>query len=404
MLGKFALFVVLAYTAAALAPVRFIEKDGVEDRYIVVLAKNTTDADLASHLAYFRTAHGVSYDYTYSKVLKGFAAKMTKTQLLQVASHAAVNYIEQDQMAHVAQPAPCSQQVLANEVWGLDRICKRGLPLNQRYIYNNQAGAGVDAYIFDTGIYLAHNDFQGRATFGFKAETGWSNTDAHGHGTHVASTVGGIYYGVAKAVDLIAVKVLGDTGSGTYAGIIAGVDYAVTNKASRGKPSVGNMSLQGGYSQPLNDAVDAASSEHNLVMVVAAGNSGANADSCNYSPSGSSFVINVGATTSTDARASFSSVGTCLSVFAPGNLIPAAWIGNPDAENIISGTSMASPHVCGAAALVLGANPSFDFDSVKGRILSLAGQGQINLNCGASAVCQESPNLFLFTNPCGPAQ
>jgi len=394
----------LVYTAAALAPVRFADKDGIEGRYIVVLNKNTTETEHASHLKFFRVNHGVSYIHTYSRAIKGFAAELSKEQLLKVASHAAVDYITQDQMAHLVQPAPCTQQILAQEVWGLDRACKRGLPLNQRYIYPTEAGAGVDAYIFDTGIYLGHNDFQGRAMFGFKAETAWSDIDAHGHGTHVASTVGGVYYGMAKLVELYAVKVLGDNGSGSYAGIVAGVDWAMSNRASRNnKPSVGNMSLQGGYNQALNDAVDAASVS-GLVMVVAAGNSGANADSCNYSPSGSSFCVNVGATTSGDARATFSSVGTCLSLFAPGNLIPAAWIGNPDAENIISGTSMASPHVCGAAALILSEHPTWEFDQVKGQLLSKATPNALNLNCGSSVVCQESPNLNLHTDPCGPAQ
>lgn len=199
-------------------------------------------------------------------------------------------------------------------------------------------------------------------------------------------------------------KVLSDGGSGSYAGIIAGVEWSLTNRANTGnKPSVGNMSLQGGYFQALNDAVDQASMA-GIIMVTAAGNSGANADSCNYSPSGSSFVINVGATTVADHRASFSSVGTCLSVFAPGNNIPAAWIGNPDAENIISGTSMASPHVCGAAALVLSAHPTFDFDLVKGRILADAVRGTLNLQCGTNNLCLESPNLMLYTDPCGPNQ
>jgi len=334
--------------------------------------------------------------YTYKLAIKGFAAIMTRDQLITVSLHPAVNYIEQDQLAYAVQG--CSIQNLEDEVWGLDRISKPVPPLDQRYIYPTSAGLGVDAYIFDTGIYLAHNDFQGRATFGFKAETGWSNTDGNGHGTHVAGTVGGQKFGVAKAVNLIAVKVLSDAGSGSYTGIIAGIEWAMGVAA--GKPSVGNMSLQGPTFQALNDAVDQASLA-GLIVVVAAGNSGVNANSCNYSPSGANFIINVGATTSGDARASFSSVGTCLSLFAPGQNIASAWIGNPDAENIISGTSMASPHVCGAAALVLGEHPDYDFDSVKGAVLANAVHDVLGLNCGSSTVCSVSPNLMLYTDPCG---
>jgi len=396
----YSLFALLFVHSLALADVRYAPSNGIPGRYIVVFNSNTSNVEQARHLSFFSQKHAVNYLHKYSLALKGFAAELTEDQVRLVSMHPAVAYIEQDQMAHALQ---CTDQVLRQEVWGLDRVCKRTLPLNQRYIQPTNQGEGVDAYIFDTGIYAEHNDFEGRAVFGFKAEAGWRDSDFNGHGTHVASTVGGIYFGVAKKTKLIAVKVLSDGGSGSYAGIIAGVEWAVGEKQSSGRPSVGNMSLQGGWNQALNDAVDAAS-QAGIVMVTAAGNSGANADSCNYSPSGSNFVINVGSTTVADVRSSFSSVGTCLSVFAPGSNIPAAWIGNPDAENIISGTSMASPHVCGQAALVLGANPSLDFDGVKGKVLSEATPNLINLGCGASAVCAVSPNLFMHTNPCAPSQ
>jgi len=281
----------------------------------------------------------------------------------------------------------------------LTELAKQALPLNQRYLYPSSAGAGVDAYIFDTGIYVDHNDFEGRAKFGFKAEDDWADTDGHGHGTHVSGTTGGKTYGVAKSVNLIAVKVLSDDGSGSYAGIIAGVDWALAQVKESKKPSVGNMSLGGPKFQALNDAVSEAN-QNGLVIVVAAGNNGSFDDSCNGSPSGATIVINVGATTNTDVRATFSSVGTCLSVFAPGQNIASAWIGNPNAKNVISGTSMASPHVCGAAALILGESPSFTFDQVKASILANATQGILNLNCGFSTACTRSPNLMLYTDPC----
>jgi subtilisin family serine protease len=383
--------------AFAVAPVRLAPKDGLQGRYIVVFHSNTSISEHSQYLSYFAQKHAVNYLHKYTSALKGFAAELTEKQLAQVSKHSGVAYIEQDAIARTVQT--CASQPLRNEVWGLDRIDQRSLPLNQVYIFPSSQGEGVDVYIFDTGVYLEHNDFAGRAIFGYKAEAGWVDTDRNGHGTHVASTSAGSYFGVAKKARIIAVKVLSDGGSGSYAGIIAGVDWAIQNKQSTGRPSVGNMSLQGGYNQALNDAVDQASLA-GIFLVVAAGNSGAGADSCNYSPSGSNFVINVGASTITDARSSFSSVGTCVSVFAPGSNIPAAWIGNPNAENIISGTSMASPHVAGAVALELGENPDLDFDGVKGAILAKTTPNIINIGC-TTALCLSTPNFFLYTAPCG---
>lgn len=261
--------------------------------------------------------------------------------------------------------------------WGLIRVGQRTTdPDAIEHQYPSTAGAGVDVYIIDTGVYVDHSDFEGiidwsidfgihssllgRAVFGFKADKSWSDRDANGHGTHVASTVAGRHYGVApKADKIIAVKVLGDSGSGSTAGVIAGVDFAATEAKKTGKPSVANLSLGGGYSAAMNNAVDAAMK--NLVVVVAAGND--NWDACDYSPASAPSVITVGATTeptgagAPDVRSYFSNYGDCVNVFAPGSSITAAWIGNPTAKNTISGTSMASPHVCGLSALFLGENP-----------------------------------------------
>lgn len=240
----------------------------------------------------------------------------------------------------------------------------------------------MTVYIIDTGIYVEHNDFAGRATFGFKAERSWSETDKHGHGTHVSSTIVGEKFGVARKAHAVAVKVLGDNGSGSNSGVVAGVDWVVSQYKANKKPSVINMSLGGSTSVILNAAVDAAF-EAGIVVVVAAGNE--DYDACDGSPSGASQVITVGSTekgkfilkilrfflknsninlfiakspSSPDVRSYFSNWGPCVDVFAPGTGITAAWIGRPDATNTISGTSMASPHVAGVATLHLGENPN----------------------------------------------
>jgi oryzin len=255
-------------------------------------------------------------------------------------------------------------------------------------------------YIIDTGILITHEDFQGRAQFGFKASSSWSSDDKNGHGTHVASTVGGVTYGVAKKVTLVAVKVLGDDGCGTNAGVIAGVDWAYGSHQARGsKKSVANMSLGGGYSGALNTAVTSAM-KGGLFMVVAAGNE--NADACNGSPSSAKDVITVGATEqgfpTGDVRSYFSNYGVCVDIFAPGTEITAAWIGNTNRViKTISGTSMASPHVCGVAALITAADPNAHWAQVATHLLGRGTQNKIQFECSSSA-CKASPNIMLFNN------
>ena len=224
-------------------------------------------------------------------------------------------------------------------------------PLSNSYTYN-QTGQGVHAYIIDTGIRATHQEFGGRVTNGadFIGDGNGTN-DCNGHGTHVAGTTGGTTYGVAKSVTIHAVRVLGCTGSGSTSGVIAGVDWVTANHAS---PAVANMSLGGGASTALDNAVTS-SVNSGVSYAVAAGNSNANA--CNSSPARAAAAITVGATTSSDARSSFSNFGTCLDIFAPGSSITSAWSTSNTATNTISGTSMASPHVAGAIALYLQTNP-----------------------------------------------
>jgi subtilisin family serine protease len=274
------------------------------------------------------------------------------------------------------------------------------LILDGEYFYPPGAGAHVDAYIIDTGVYWQHSDFGGRASMGFKARQDWPDTDDNGHGTHVGSTVGGRMYGVAKGIKIIGVKVLDRSGSGSWADVIAGINYAVNQKKATGKPSVANLSLGGGKMDSVNRAVDAAAVA-GVHMCVAAGNN--NFDACNTSPASSANSITVGATDlgagpndqQVDVRSYFSNYGTCVHIFAPGSNILGAWIGSTTATRVISGTSMATPHVAGVTALLLDVNPNLSYDQARDAVENMASIGMINMNC-VNQICEQSPNLMLF--------
>jgi len=398
------LFVLLLCIAAclAIAPLhRADESVRMEGDYIVAFKDTTTVQQVSSFMSDLQSLHGVSFKYTYKEVFLGFSAKLNKEQLMLVRTHPQVDLVEENQKVSTYQRGPCTATA-DNSDWGLSRISSREIITDGEYYYPPKAGAGVDVYVIDTGIYVQHHDFEGRAIFGYKAEDDWPNTDDDGHGTHVASTVAGKLYGVAKKASLIAVKVLGSDGSGSYAGVISGVDYSVARRKSTGKPSVGNMSLGGGFSSLMNQAVNAAS-KAGVLMVVAAGNS--NTDACNSSPASATDVICVGATEigpgnrpdeSIDVRAYFSNYGTCTHVFAPGVAILGAWIGGVSASRSISGTSMASPHVAGVATLFLDAAPSSTFAAIRSQIVTVASMGMIDMECSTTA-CSRSPNLMLFS-------
>jgi subtilisin family serine protease len=353
----------------------------IADRYIVVM-KDGAERRFVTSASESVKAMGGSVTQTYRHAMRGFAAQMSPSAVAKLRENPDVAYIEAD-----ARISLTTTQT--NATWGIDRIDQQNLPLSTTYEYTS-TGSGVTAYVIDTGILQTHNDFGGRALPGFTAiNDGRNTTDCNGHGTHVAGTVGGTTYGVAKQVGLVAVRVLDCGGSGTVSGVIAGVDW-VTGDHGAGEPAVANMSLGGGASSALDGAVNNSIID-GVTYVVAAGNS--NTTACSSSPARVANAVTVGATTSTDARSSFSNYGTCLDLFAPGSSITSAWYTSNAATNTISGTSMASPHTAGAAARYLENNRSASPATVSAALIDDATEGVVT-NPGPS-----SPNRLLYVSP-----
>jgi len=319
-----------------------------------------------------------------------------------------VEWVEPNQIVFASNLEACNQ-VENNAPWGLDRVTAPSPnAINNKLHYKANDGNGVDVYVIDTGIRVTHDEFKisgggSRAVWGYNAVSGSTNTDLNGHGTHVASTAVGNNYGFAKKAIVYAVKVLGDNGSGTNAGVIAGVQWAADRAKSSGRPSVGNMSLGGSISAALDNAVNAAISG-GFLMAVAAGNDNINA--CLASPARASSAITVGSTqlsasgtNQIDARSSFSNFGSCVNIFAPGSAILGAWYDCDSCTRTISGTSMASPHVCGIIADILTENPSYTQANALTKLQQWAQSGLISLGC-SNDVCTQSPNLLLHRPDC----
>jgi subtilisin family serine protease len=360
----------------------------IPDRYIVVLndeAASSPDLPSASGFTVPIVAVDMAARYNgtvffiYESALKGFAIQMTERAAQRLAADPRVAFVEQDSVMSIN----ATQQ---GATWGIDRVDQRNRPLSTTYTYNTTA-SNVHAYIIDTGIRDTHTLFGGRATGGgFTAiQDGRGTTDCNGHGTHVAGTVGSSTYGIAKGVRLHAVRVLSCTGSGSNSGVIAGVNFVANNRIL---PAVGNMSLGGGASSALDSAVNGAINR-GVTMAVAAGNSNANA--CNSSPARVPAAITVGSSTSTDARSSFSNFGTCVDIFAPGSSIRSTWSTSNTATNTISGTSMASPHVAGVAALYLATHTTASPATVRNAMVAAA---TLNVLTGVGS---GSPNRLLYS-------
>ena len=362
-------------TISSLASVRK-GPEFIPGQYIVVLRDDVADArGKAREKA---AKHSAKLTHTFSHALKGFAAGLTPAAVQQLRNDPDVAYIEEDQIVRVST-------VQTGATWGLDRVDQRTLPLSGTYEYV-PTGNGVTVYIVDTGIRFDHAEFGGRAAAGFDAiGDGQNAADCNGHGTHVAGTVGGAKYGVARNVRLVSVRVLSCTGSGTLSGVIAGVDWVTANAA---KPATANMSLGGGASTALDDAVRRAIAS-GISFAVAAGNDAV--DACYGSPSRVAEAITVGATTSSDARASFSNYGSCLDVFAPGAGITSAWYTSATSTATINGTSMAAPHVAGVAALYLEGNPAASASAVASAINGTATVGAL------TGIGNGSPNRLVFS-------
>jgi subtilisin family serine protease len=375
--------VIVGVVAALLTMTAPVADAGGDGRYIVVLRESV------SRPATVAKAHGERYGASvtevYSHALNGYAARLDSRQLDALRADRTVAFVVPDGIASI-------DETQAGATWGLDRIDQRKLPLSTTFGYTN-TGAGVTAYVIDTGIRVSHAEFGGRARSGWDfADDDPDADDCNGHGTHVAGTVGGATYGVAKGVTLVAVRVLDCGGSGLFSDVIAGIDF-VTAEHQPGAPAVANMSLGGG----ANIAVDLAvrnSIADGVAYAVAAGNS--NSSACQFSPARVAEAMTVGASTSADAKASFSNWGSCMDWFAPGQSITSAWYTGDSATNTISGTSMASPHTAGVAALYLQSFPAASPATVQRSLASAATTKRITglhrlLNPGTA-------NLLLFTS------
>ncbi len=356
----------LSLALVALGGTAIASSASPDDTYIVVYKRGT---DITNKVQ-LEEARGNDVSDAFRVALKGIVAELSPTDVARLNDDPGVLVVERDREVSAFALGPRDS---ASQSWGLDRSDQRALPMNGR-IASASNGFGVDAYIIDTGVRADHSQFGGRVSGGYSAiNDGVGSNDCQGHGTHVAGTVAGSTYGLAPEATVIPVRVLDCGGSGTWSGVIAGINWTASNHTA-GTPAVANMSLGGGYSESINQAVAGAVAD-GITFAVAAGNENSNA--CNVSPASAPSAITVGSSNSNDSRSSFSNYGSCVDIFAPGMGITSAWIGSPTDTSTISGTSMASPHVAGAAALLLSASRSLTPTQVASQINSSATTGVV---------------------------
>lgn len=350
----------------------------IPGKFIVTVRDDASPAQVAAD-------YGVRPDFVYLRALNGFAGSIGEAARNGLMRDARVARIEPDGIMEAVTTQ-------SGATWGIDRVDQTALPLSGTYSYNN-TGAGVTAYIIDTGILFSHSEFGGRAVKGYDAVTaGGTAQDCNGHGTHVSGTVGGSTYGIAKGVSLVAVRVLSCSGSGSTSGVIAGIDWVTGNHVA-GAPAVANMSLGGGASTSLDNAVRNSIAD-GVSYAIAAGNGnfiGIAQDACRYSPARVAEAMTIGATDRTDRKASWSNYGNCVDFFAPGVGITSSWYTSTTATNTISGTSMATPHVAGVAALYLQSNPSASPSTVRDALYAATTKGVVTSSKSVN-------NHLLFSN------